>query len=67
MSNFNYAGRLTETILLGNLALRLSDPKPEGQETVSCRIEWDAENLKVKGHPEADEFINRPYRDGWTI
>ncbi len=67
MSNFNYAGRLTETILLGNLALRLSDPKPEGQETVSCRIEWDAENLKVKGHPEADEFINRPYREGWTI
>ena len=37
MSNFGYAGRLTETILVGNLAMRAG----EGQ-----RIEWDAKNLK---------------------
>ena len=40
MSNFDYAGRLTETVLLGNLAMRA------GQ-----KIEWDAKNLKVTNVP----------------
>lgn len=56
MSNFDYAGRLTETILLGNVALRC------GQ-----KIEWDAENMKVTNIPEANEFLHREYRDGWTL
>ena len=56
MSNFNYASRLTETILLGNIALR-----------VGKKIEWDAEKMACKGLPEADPFISRPYRDGWSL
>src|SRR5262249_9211829 len=41
MSNFDYAGPLTEFVLLGNLALRIGK-----------RFEWDAENMKAKGLPE---------------
>ncbi|HUG20575.1 MAG TPA: Gfo/Idh/MocA family oxidoreductase [Planctomycetaceae bacterium] len=56
MSNFDYAGRLTETILLGNVALRAAQP-----------IEWDAENAKVTNMPEANAFLGREYRSGWTL
>ena len=28
---------------------------------------WDAANLKATNCPEADGFIKRPYREGWTL
>ena len=58
MSNFGYAGRLTETILVGNLAMRVG----EGQ-----RIEWDAQALKSTNVPAVNEFVQRAYREGWTL
>ncbi|MCA9115713.1 MAG: Gfo/Idh/MocA family oxidoreductase [Planctomycetaceae bacterium] len=56
MSNFAYAGRLTETILLGNVALRAGG-----------RIEWDAENMKVTNNEAANQYLGREYREGWTL
>ncbi len=56
MSNFNYAGRLTETVLLGNVALRLGK-----------KIEWDAETMTVKNAPEAESLIKRNYRAGFAV
>lgn len=58
MSNFGYAGRLTETILVGNLALRA----PIGQ-----RIEWDAKNLRSPNVEQVNKFIDREYREGWEV
>ena len=58
MSNFGYAGRLTETILVGNLAIR----GPEGK-----RIEWDAKNLKSTNVPEVNQYVTREYRSGWEL
>lgn len=58
MSNFGYAGRLTETILVGNLAIRSAE---------GTRIEWDAKNLKSTNLPEVNKFVHREYRDGWTL
>ena len=55
MSNFNYAGPLTELILLGNVALR------SGQ-----RISWDAASMTT-GNAEADRFIRNEYRRGYSI
>jgi len=55
-SNFDYASRLAEMVLLGNVALRLGK-----------RIEWDAEKMQAKNCPEAAPLITRPYRDGWTL
>ena len=31
------------------------------------KLEWDAENLKVTNCPEANEYIQREYRKGWTL
>lgn len=63
MSNFpNYASRLTETILLGNLSVWA------GQ-----RVEWDAKNLKVtnitsgKLAEELELLIRPKYRDGYSV
>lgn len=58
MSNFGYAGRLTETILVGNLALR---------SNVGDRIEWDAVNLRSTNVESVNKFVDREYREGWEI
>jgi hypothetical protein len=54
--NFDYAGALTETGLLGNVAYR-----------VGKKIEWDPKNLRAKNCPEAEQFIQHHYRAGWKI
>jgi hypothetical protein len=56
LSNFDYAGALTEAVLLGTVAYR------SGQ-----KLEWDAANLKVKNSPEAQQLIHKEYRKGWTL
>jgi predicted dehydrogenase len=56
MSNFDYASRLTEMVLLGNVAIRAGKP-----------IQWDAEKMRVTNAPEANRFVKREYRRGWTL
>lgn len=54
--NFDYAGALTETVLLGNVAFRTGK-----------KLEWDGANLKVTSCPEAERLVRREYRRGWTL
>jgi predicted dehydrogenase len=54
--NFDYAGALTESVMLGIVAYRSGK-----------RIEWDAKNLKVTNAPEAQSLIHKEYRKGWTL
>jgi len=62
-SNFDWAGPLAETVLLGNVALRV-----QVRELLTRRkLEWDAANLKFTNLPEANEFIRRAYRQGWSL
>ncbi|GAB4136239.1 Gfo/Idh/MocA family protein [Thermopirellula anaerolimosa] len=53
---FEYSGPLTEAALLGTVAYR-----------TGRKIEWDAQNLKAIGCPEADPWIHTPYREGWKL
>ncbi|MFO1022851.1 MAG: Gfo/Idh/MocA family oxidoreductase [Planctomycetales bacterium] len=64
VSNFpEYSGGLTETILLGNLAVWCGkSPNNPGK-----KVEWDSEKLVAKGMPELDKIINPPYRKGWEL
>jgi hypothetical protein len=60
VSNFeNYAGKLTETILLGNLAVWAA-AEGEGK-----KIEWNAETLEATNAPEVAHVVRRQYREGW--
>ena len=54
--NFDYAGSLTETVLLGNVAYR-----------TGRKLEWNPVNLEVTNCPEAQKYIARDYREGWTL
>ncbi|QDE37921.1 Gfo/Idh/MocA family oxidoreductase [Luteibacter pinisoli] len=55
-SPFEYAAQLTEVMLLGIVALRTGH-----------RIEYDAQNMQVTNIPEANQFLRREYRAGWTL
>ena len=57
MSNFvDYAGPMTEMVLLGNVAMRVGQP-----------IDWDADNLRVTNNAAAAQYIRHEYRQGWEI
>jgi predicted dehydrogenase len=56
LANFDYSGPLTETILLGNVAARAGK-----------KLYWNGPKLKITNVPEANEFLRRRYRDGWTL
>ncbi len=62
-SNFDWAGPMTETILLGNVALR-SELREDLNET---QLHWDATNLAFTNHERANQFLRREYRKGWMI
>ena len=65
-SNFDYAGPLTEMVLLGNLALRACNRNGQ-KHGYNAKLEWDGPNLKVTNMPEANEYINPLYRQGWIL
>jgi hypothetical protein len=49
-------GPLAETVLLGNLAIR-----------VGRRIEWDVPGLRATNCPETAPYVKREYRKGWEL
>jgi predicted dehydrogenase len=55
-SNFDYSSRLSESVLIGNVALR-----------ARRRIEWDSAALKVTNLPSANEFVTSQYRPGFGV
>jgi len=72
-SPFSYAGPFTESILMGNLAIRswmLKNPKLKGwgdKYLGRKKLLWDAKNMKVTNFDEANQFVKREYRDGWKF
>lgn len=74
-SPFEIAGPLTETVLLGNLAIRSYDiriPRKEDPAKFDypgryIKLMWDASNMKVTNFYPANAFVKREYRDGWKL
>jgi predicted dehydrogenase len=66
-SSFDYAGPLTESILMGNLALRSWNLKGPGGKGFPGRkrLIWDAKNMKITNFDDANQFVKREYRTGW--
>ncbi|MBI1903295.1 MAG: Gfo/Idh/MocA family oxidoreductase [Planctomycetia bacterium] len=54
--NFDYSGALSEAVLLGLVAYRAGK-----------KLAWDAEKLTAMNCPEAERFLRREYRSGWTL
>lgn len=56
-SNFEFAGLLTEALLLGTISVRL-----EGE-----KLYWDRDNMKITNNTLANEYLHYQYRDGWSL
>ena len=56
-SNFGYAGQLTETMLMGNIAVRFAGTK----------LEWDATKLQFTNSADATKLVSKEYRKGWDF
>lgn len=56
-ANFNYAGPLTEAVLLGGVASRFPQ----------TTLEWNSRALKFKNESAANAFLRREYRAGWRV
>ncbi|MCX7050225.1 MAG: Gfo/Idh/MocA family oxidoreductase [Candidatus Sumerlaeota bacterium] len=56
LCNFDYSGALIEHNLLALVAYRTGK-----------KLQWDAASLKATNCPEADQYIQKKYREGWTL
>ena len=72
-SHFDIAGPLTESVLMGNLAIRSYDIQKKdakGEDTYPGRfikLLWDGPNMKITNFDDANQFVKRNYRDGWSL
>jgi hypothetical protein len=56
-SSFEFAGRLTEAMLLGNIAVRFAGQK----------LDWDSAAMKFRNSPSASSLVSKSYRKGWEL
>ena len=72
-SSFDYAGPLTETVLMGNVAIRsymLRQPTADGKGFVypgRKKLLWDGANTRITNFEEANQFVKREYQNGWKL
>jgi len=62
-SNFDFAGPLAESVLLGNVALRVQ----LREELTLYKLLWDSAALNFTNLDEANHFLRREYRSGWSL
>jgi len=71
-SSFDYAGPMTETVLMGNLAIRsymLRRENSRGQMEFYGRkkLLWDGDKMLITNFEEANQFVGRTYRPGFEV
>lgn len=72
-SAFDYAGPLTEAILMGNLAIRSYNQRKLNADGKGYtfpgrkKLLWDAKNMKITNFDEANAFVKSEYRSGWSL
>ena len=71
-SSFDYSGPLTETVLMGNLAIRsytlAKEKKDGGREFIGRKkLLWDGEKMQITNFEGANQFVGREYREGWKL
>lgn len=73
-SPFSIAGPLTESVLMGNLAIRSYDYREEKSNGKGYNypgrhkiLLWDGPNMEVTNFEPANQFVKRDYRNGWSL
>jgi predicted dehydrogenase len=62
-SNFNVSGPMAEVVLLGNIAVRMGKKLYEK----GLKLYYDGPKMKITNLAEANKYIRREYREGWTL
>jgi hypothetical protein len=62
-SNFDWAGPLAESVLLGNVALRVQ----LREDLTLSSLLWDPVKLKFTNLDDANQFLRNEYRAGWSL
>jgi hypothetical protein len=62
-SNFDISGPMAEVVLLGNIAVRMSQQLYEK----GLKLHYDGPNMKITNLPEANKYIRSEYREGWML
>ena len=71
-SSFDYAGPFAESVLIGNLAIRSWNFETKNEKNRSVypgrkKLIWDAKAMKITNFDEANQFVKREYRQGWSL
>ncbi|TAD89509.1 MAG: gfo/Idh/MocA family oxidoreductase, partial [Bacteroidetes bacterium] len=72
---FSISGPLTETVLMGNLAIRSFDLRKQSANNPNSwtypgryiKLLWDGPNMRVTNFDEANQFVRRQYRKGFEL
>jgi predicted dehydrogenase len=71
-SRFDVAGPLTESVLMGNLAIRSYFIQKQNGNDISypgryLNLLWDGPNMRITNFDDANQFVKRTYREGWSL
>ena len=69
-SSFDYSGPMTETVLMGNIAIRSYMEKKSGLGNAfpgRKKLLWDGDAMKITNYEDANKYVTRDYRKGWEI
>lgn len=75
-SAFETAGKLTEGVLIGNLAVKsyqyieaseLNKNKKSFNHPGRIKLKWDGDAMKITNFDKANDWVAREYRDGWEL
>jgi hypothetical protein len=69
-SNFDFAGPLSEVVLLGNVAIRSSLLKRSPRSNVFIgkkQLMYDSKKMIITNLDQANQFLTREYREGWEL
>ncbi len=70
-SSFDFAGPLTESILMGNLAIRSYNLREKSGDSFEYpgrkKLLWDGTNMNITNFEAANQFVKRTYREGWKL
>ena len=58
-TDFSYSSKLTIMMLLANIAVRMVEH--------NMKLEWDGEKMEFTNLPEANAFLHKEYRPGWSL
>jgi len=58
-TDFSYSAALTEAMLLANIAVLMQDKY--------TKLEWDGEKMEFTNLPEANQYLHKEYRQGWSL